>query len=214
MNIRRIAVALVGLGALLAGEAAAQSRFGWGVTGLVALPSLQRDLGTAVEKLSGTTFGGGAHVRYRFVELGLRYLQGSIEDADAARTQDLVEGAISLHVRPIRPLSIGFGPRARSYVEDGGTERWLTWDASLGLDTWLFPRVLRSALEISLAFGGSVSGGSSIASGKGVEGSLDFRIPRTPVLLGVAYRVDQVGLDGDIRTDTVEQFVVRVSVGQ
>ena len=217
MTIRRTAlalVALVALTAIIATEARGQSRFGFGATGMIGFPSVQHDLGTVVETLSGTTFGGDAYVRIAFVELGGRYLQGSIESADADRAQDLVEGNLSLRFRPIRPLSVGFGPRARSFVEGGGTQRWVTWEARVGLDTWLFPRILRSALEVSLALGGSETGGSAVGAGKGVEGSLDLRIPRTPLFLGVAYRVDQVGLDGDVRTDTVEQFLLRVSIGK
>ena len=214
MIVRRTALALVAFGVLVAAEANAQSRFGFGVSGLIGFPSVQHDVGGVVETLSGTTVGVGAYVRFASVEVGGRYLQGSIDDAGAGRTQDLVEGAAALLVRPVRPLSIGFGPRARSYVEGGGTERWVTWEARVGLDTWLFPRVLRSAIEVSLAVGGSESGGASIAAGKGVEAGLDLRIPRTPLFLGVAYRVDQVRLDGDTRQDTVEQFLLRVGISR
>lgn len=214
MTVRRAALTLAALAALTAGDAAAQSRFGFGAAGMVAFPNVRHEIGTAVETLSGTTFGGGVYVRYAFVEIGGRYLEGSIENAEAGRTQDFVEGAAALLVRPIRPLSVGFGPRARSFIEGGANERWVTWEARVGLDTWLFPRVLRSAIEVSLAFGGSESGGASIAVGKGVEGGLDLWIPRTPLFVGVAYRVDQARLDDDARRDTVEQFLLRVGVGR
>lgn len=210
----RTILMLATLAALAAGESAAQSRFGFGAAGMVGIPTVRHELGPAVETLSGTTFGGGAFVRFAFVEVGGRYLEGSIENAEAGRTQDIVEGAAVLLVRPIRLLSFGFGPRARSYVEGGGTERWVTWEARVGLDAWLFPRVLRSAIEVSFALGGSESGGASIGAAKGVEGGLELWIPRTPLFLGVAYRVDQARLDDDTRRDTVEQFQLRVGISR
>jgi len=214
MILGRTVLTLATLTALTAGESAAQSRFGFGAAGMVGIPSVRHELGSAVETLSGTTVGGSAFVRFAFLEVGGRYLEGSIENAEAGRSQDIVEGAAVLLVRPIRPLSLGFGPRARSYVEGGGTERWVTWEARVGLDAWLLPRVLRTAIEVSLALGGSESGGASIGAGRGVEGGLDLWIPRTPLFVGVAYRVDQARLDDDTRRDTVEQFLLRIGIGR
>lgn len=214
MILGRTALTLATLAALTAGESAAQSRLGFGAAGMVGIPTVRHDLGSGGETLSGTTVGGTAFVRFAFIEVGGRYLEGSIENAEAGRTQDIVEGAAVLLVRPIRPVSLGFGPRARSYVEGGGTERWVTWEARAGLDAWLLPRVLRSTIEVSLALGGSESGGASIAAGRGIEGGLDLWIPRTPLFVGVAYRVDQARLDDDTRRDTVEQFLLRVGIGR
>jgi len=210
---RSLVVLLGGLALLPAGNAAAQSRLGWGVAGGLAFPSVQHEVDASVAKLSGTTFGGWAHIRYAFVEVGGHYLQGSIDNGAGASAQDLVEGSVFLRIRPVRRAFLGFGPRARSFVEGGATERWLTWEARAGIDAWLFSELLRSSLEVSLAVGGSVSGGSTVGSGSGVEGGLDLRIPRTPLLIGVTYRLDQVSVDGIDRRDTVEQFRFRVGVG-
>ena len=214
MTMRRTACALVAFAAMITTAAEGQSRFGVGATGMVGFPSVQHDLGAVTEMLSGTTFGGDGYVRLAFVELFGRYLQGSIESPEVDRAQDLIEGALSLRVRPIAPLSVGFGPRARSFVEGGGTQRWVTWEVRAGLDTWLFPRILRSAVEVSFALGGSESGGGSFGAGKAVEGNLEVRIPRTSLYFGVAYRVDQVSADGDARRDTVEQFLLSLGIGR
>jgi len=213
VTARALLALLGGLALLPSGEVAAQSRFGWGVAGGLALPSVQREVDASVDKLSGTTVGGWAHVRYAFVEIGGHYLQGSIDNGAGGSTQDLVEGSAFVHFRPVRQAFVGFGPRARSFVEGGATERWLTWEARAGIDAWLFSELLRSSLEVSLAFGGSVSGGNSVGSGAGVEGGIDLHIPRTPLFIGVTYRLDQVAIDGVDRKDTVEQFRFRVGVG-
>jgi len=213
MTARHALLVFAALTALSAGEVTAQSRFGWGIAAGVALPSVQSQVETSVEKYDGTTVGGWGHVRFAFVEIGGHYLQGSIDDAAGDRPQDLVEGSAFLRVRPIHQMFIGLGPRARSFVEGGATERWLTWEASAGLDAWLFPQLLLTSLDVSLALGGNVSGGNTVGSGAGVEGGLALRIPRTPLFVGVTYRLDQVSLDGVGRTDTVQQFRIRVGVG-
>jgi len=212
VTARSLVVLLGGLAVLPAGDAAAQSRFGWGIAGGLALPSVQREADASVAKLSGTTFGGWAHIRYAFVEFGAHYLQGSIDDGAGGSAQDLVEGSAFVHVRPVRQAFLGFGPRARSYVEGGATERWLTWEARAGVDAWLFSELLRSSLEVSLALGGNVSGGLAVGSGAGVEGGVDLHIPRTPLFVGVTYRLDQVAIDGLDRRDTVEQFRFRFGI--
>ncbi len=217
MSRAALILLLAGGALVLCRDAAAQSRFR--VRGLVSVPGVERAQAATTAQLSGTTIGLSGAVRLSFLELAARYLQGSIEQSQGSSSQDLVEGELQIRARPlgfIRPLRsfwIGIGPHARSYVE-GGTERWLVWEVRGGLDAWLLPGSLSASLELALGLGGSVNSGVAFGSASGVEGGVDFRIPRTPLFLGIAYRVDQMSLEGDTRTDTVEHFLVRAGIGR
>lgn len=209
---RRVRVVLVLAAVVLAPDrVAAQSRFGGELRGLVSVSALERTQSGIAAELDGTLIGGGAAVRFAFLELRGRYLQGTVEQEGGTTAQDLVDGDLQLRVRPVRFLSIGFGPHARSYVE-AGTERWLVWQARAGLDVWLVPNVVRGALDLALGLGGNVNSGAEFGAGRGVTGGLELRVPGTPIFVGVGYSLDRLSLRDDTRVDTVEQFLVRAGV--
>jgi hypothetical protein len=217
MSRTALALLLVGGALVPSGDAVAQSRFQ--VRGLVSVPGVERAQPASTAQLNGTTIGLSGAFRFSFLELAARYMQGSIKQSQGSSSQDLVEGELQIRARPLRAIRalrgfwVGFGPHARSYVE-GGTERWLIWEARAGLDAWLLSGSLTASLELALGVAGSVNSGVAFGSASGVEGGVDFRIPRTPLFVGIAYRVDQMSLEGDSRTDTVEHFLFRAGFGR
>jgi hypothetical protein len=197
----------------LASPTSAQG-FGGEVRAMVAFSTVNREALATVDRLTGTAVGLDAGVRLGRFELTLRYLQGSLESSTDQTASDLVQGALALQVRPIDFLTVGIGPQARSYISEGGTERWLTWEGRLGVDTWLLRPTLRSALVLSYALGGSVNTGSAFSRGGSLEGRLEVRIPRTPLWAAVGYRVEHGSLGGATGTDTLEEFLLSVAVGR
>ncbi len=212
-GVRRAAAVIVALVPALTTPIAAQG-FGGSARAVVGFPTVSREVLTAVDRLTGTVFGLEAGMRLWYVEVNARYLQGPVEsDTDQARS-DLVQGAVWLEVRPLEFLVLGIGPQARSYVSDAGTERWLTWEGRLGVDTWLLRPTLRSTLALSYALGGDVNTGSDFSQGRSLEGWLHANIPRAPVSVGIGYRVEYGSLGGNAGTDTLEEFLIGVAVGR
>ncbi|MDH3289769.1 MAG: hypothetical protein OEO20_16415 [Gemmatimonadota bacterium] len=197
----------------LASPTAAQG-FGGEVRAVVGFPTVNREALATVDRLTGTAFGLDAGVRFWRLELTVRYLQGPLESSIDQTKSDLVQGTVALQVRPIDFLTVGIGPQARSYISEGGTERWLAWEGRLGVDTWLLRPALRSALVLSYALGGSVNTGSAFSKGGSIEGRLEARIPRTPLWAAVGYRVEHGSLGANTGTDTLEEFLLSVAVGR
>jgi hypothetical protein len=188
--------------------------FGGEVRAVIGFPTVNREALATVDRLTGTAFGIDAGVQLWRLELTVRYLQGSLESSIDQTQSDLVQGAVGLQVRPIDFLTVGIGPQARSYISEGGTERWLTWEGRLGVDTWLLRPALRSGLVLSYAMGGSVNTGSAFSRGGSIEGRLEARIPRTPLWAAVGYRVEHGSLGGTTGTDTLEEFLLSVAIGR
>lgn len=211
--VLRCAVVLAAVAQALPASIAGQG-FGGEFRAAVGFPTVNRENLATVDRLSGTVFGLEAGVRWWRVELTARYLQGPVESSVDQSQSDLVQGAVSLEVWPVEFLVLGLGPQARSYVSDAGTERWLTWEGRLGIETWLLRPILRSSLALSYALGGDVNTGSEFSQGRSVEGWLEARIPRAPVSVAVGYRVEYGTLSGNAGTDTLEEFLLGVAVGR
>jgi len=128
--------------------------------------------------------------------------------------RDRVEGEVILRVRPLSMLWIGVGPYARSYVFEIGTERWLTWEARVGFDSPLGSDFLRAHLHVAYAFGGSADPGGSLQGARRVVGGLGFRLPRMPIEIGVAYRLEQADIENELATDIVEQLTLSAKIGR
>jgi len=179
----------------------------------MGFPSVERQA-TDTTSGSGTMVGIEAMAGMGLVELAGRYAQGSVTGDAAEDNRDLVEGELILRIRPVQPFWFGAGPYARSYVFEIGTERWLTWEARLGFESPLGTDMLRGHLHVAYALGGNAEPGGSLQGARRVEGGLGFRLPRTPIEVGVAYRIEQADIEGDVATDIVEQLILRARIGR
>ena len=197
---------------LMVGEdVSAQPRFVGDLRGLVSVTGVERAQGESLVQLDGTLLGLTAAFRVGFLELGLRYAEGSTEQDAGGQAQDLVMGELQLRVQPVSFLQVGIGPHARSFVADG-TERWLVWEAEARLGAWLLPDLVRGTLDVALGLGGSINSGAEFGSASGVAGGLEVRVPSTPLYVGMGYSVDQLTQAENARTDTIEQFFLRVGI--
>ena len=158
--------------------------------------------GTTETRLTGSLFNGEAVVsRHRFVAR-LRYGQGHVTSDSTAR--DVVEGELLAGYMARRWLQIWLGPRARTFVTSGLSDRrWLFWTGGLSARGGIFPGRVDSFVELWQAFSGSLNRPAASASGRGVELGLEAMLPGHPWRLRFAYRIEQGRLD-DGRRDTVE----------
>ena len=210
-----VLVTLASLAHAVAAGVAAQTRVtgGIGVTG--GLVSVERQLSTATEELSGTVFGAEGTIRVWRVELSGRYVQGSIDTDPSSTAFDFVEGELLLGVRPVRPLLLRFGPHVRSWVEPTGTIRWSHWEARARVEVPLLAGgSLESFFEGWYAVSGSVNAPNPFQLGRGLTGGLGLTIPSSPLHIQLAYRLDRGALESQARTETVEQLSVRVGIGR
>jgi hypothetical protein len=190
----------------------AQSGLRGSISGFLGLPTVERQSADTASG-SGTLVGIEGVIGLGPFELAGRYAQGSVSGDVVEDQRDLVEGEIVLRGRPLPYLWIGIGPYARSYVfETLGTERWLTWEARLGFESALGSDMLRAHLDVAYALGGSADPGGSLQGARRVEGGIGVRLPRTPIELGAAYRIEQADIENQLATDIMEQLVFRVTV--
>jgi hypothetical protein len=202
---------VIGVMLLVGEDVSAQPRFVGDLRGLVSVTGVERTQGESLVQLDGTLIGLTAAFRVGFLELGLRYAEGSIEQDAGGQAQDLVMGELQLRVQPVSFFQVGIGPHARSFVSDG-TERWLVWEAEARLGAWLIPDIVRGTLDVALGLGGSINSGAEFGSASGVAGGLEVKVPSTPLYVGMGYSVDQLAQAEDTRTDTIEQFFLRVGI--
>jgi hypothetical protein len=191
-----------------------QRRLSGTVAALVGSATVGRVASISSEQLSGPLFGLRGTLRFWRVELIGQYAQGNLGAEGGSVSEDLVEGGLTLAVRPVPQLSLGIGPHARSYVTDVSTERWTFWEARARLETDLVGTSVRSSLEGWFALSGGVSTALPFGNGRGIEGGVRVRVASTPAWVRLAYRVDRGTLSNDLRVDTVEQLFIQVGIGR
>jgi hypothetical protein len=168
----------------------------------------------ATELRSGATWGGEGGVALGPAALTVRYLQGSIDSAAGTAPADFVEGQVLLMVRPLRWLAAGFGPHARSFVEPGGTQRWLMWEIHGQGIAPLVGSFLEAYVEGWAVVGSSIDLVESLDHGLGMEGGLRVALGRLPVSVRVRYRTERLALGGGLRQETHEQVALAIGVGR
>jgi hypothetical protein len=163
---------------------------------------------------SGATWGGEGAFALGPAVLTVRYLQGSIDSAAGTAPVDFVEGQALLMIRPVRFLAAGFGPHARSFVEPGGTQRWLMWEIHGQGFAPLVASFLEAYVEGWAVVGSSIDLVESLDHGLGMEGGLRVALGRLPVSVRVRYRTERLALGSGLRQETHEQIALAIGVGR
>jgi len=152
----------------------------------------------------GTVLGLTASVRYRRFELGMRYMEGSLQ------IRDLVEGAAALRFATTPWLTLQTGPQIRRYETPAGAERWVTWLVGARAEA---PIIGTSVRGHALGWLGPILS-VNVASGSGTTrgGELGVTIDATgPLWFGVTYGIDQASVRESSRRETVQ--MLNMSVG-
>jgi hypothetical protein len=162
----------------------------------------------------GATWGGEGGFGIGPAALTVRYLQGSIDSAAGTAPVDYVEGQALLMIRPVRWVGIGFGPHARSFIEPGGTQRWLMWEVHGQGFAPLVGSFLEAYLEGWAVVGSSIDLVEPLDHGVGVEGGMRVALGRLPVSVRVRYRTERLALGGGAREETHEQIALAIGIGR
>lgn len=211
---KRLLILTLGLSASAYGTAEAQTRLRGAIGPIVATNSVNSDEAGVTTELSGFSAGIQAHGSAGPVFLEARYNEGSIESDDGLAARDLVEGEVILGLNPVRWIRIGLGPHARSFITEGGTQRWLFWEGRFGVQPQLVVPALRGFAEIWRALSSDVDQAGEFDLEQGMQAGILFQPERTPVWISLSYRVDQARLDGESRLETAQQLALSVGFGR
>ena len=149
---------------------------------------------------SGTVLGMAATVRYRRLELGVRYLDGSLQ------SRDLVEGAATLGFVATPWLTLHAGPQIRRYDMPSAPERWVTWQVGARTEATIVGRVRGHAmLWRGLGLNVNLSPGSGSSQGGELGATVDLS---QPFSFGVSYGVDRATVRGSSRRETVNALTI------
>ena len=151
---------------------------------------------------SGTVLGITTSVRHGRFELGLRYMQGSLD------TRDLVEGAAALRFVTTPWLTLQAGPQIRRYDTPLGAERWMTWQLGARAETAIVGSNVRAHALLWRGLGLSVNVPPGSGSAKGGEVGLTIDVPSGPLWFGLAYGIDQASVQGSTRRETVQALTI------
>jgi hypothetical protein len=157
---------------------------------------------------TGIAWGGEGAFGLGPATLAVRYVEGSIDSATGTRGVDYVEGQVLLLLRPLRWVAAGFGPHARSFVQAGGTQRWLMWELHGQGIAPLAGSLLEAYLEGWVVVGSTIDLVEPLDHGLGVEGGLRVALGR------LRYRTERLALGGGAREETHEQVALAIGIGR
>ncbi len=171
------------------------------------------DRPTGARERTGLGLGGEATFGVGPAGLAVGYLEGSLDETGGAST-DFVEGHAFFTLRPLRWAALGFGPHVRSFIEPGGTQRWLLWEAHVQAATELLGPTIEAYAEGWVVVSAEVEVSEPFDGGRGLEGGLRVAVGRLPVALRLRYRLERLELGGGTRRETVEQVGLAVGIGR
>jgi hypothetical protein len=161
--------------------------------------------GGGLPSASGTVLGLAASARLGRYELGVKYLEGSLD------SRDLVEGAVALRFVTTPWLTLHTGPHVRRYDSSlgGGAERWVMWQVGARAEAPIAARVRGHAmLWQGLGLQVNVAPGSGTARGGEIGATL---VTSGPFRFGIAYSIDHAAV-GASRSETVNALIVTAGV--
>ncbi len=179
--------------------------------GAVAAARVRSGAGTVLEPLDGAVFSVAGGASRSGVVLEGRYAQGRLtSESPTVEARDLVEGELRFGVRLHPAVTVTAGPHVRAYASSSGTRRWVFWEARIRGTAPIIPSRLDAYAELWGAVAGSTSLSTGFGSERGGEVGTRLEIPRTPLALRVAYRIDRGSGNNPTRSDMAEQIVVAV----
>jgi len=185
------------------GEIPGQMRITATAAGLVSRISTSSD--------AGTTAGFAGSVRFRRVELAVRYAEGTLQPADGnSASRDLVEGAVALRFVGTPWLSVELGPQARRYDTPSGAERWMTWRLGGRVETAIVGTSVRghATLWNGLGLEVNVPPGAGSARGGALGVTVDLGPGRPPLWFSLEYGIDRAQVRNAGRRETVEALTL------
>ncbi|HEU5261104.1 MAG TPA: hypothetical protein VFU41_06725 [Gemmatimonadales bacterium] len=163
---------------------------------------------------SGAAFGGEGSLGLGRVRLTANYSQGTLNpDGGTEPSRDVVEGSAMLSVRLLRGLRLAGGPRARTYVFAGGTQRWLFWELRARAEGMFIGSAVSGHAELWRAVSTDVNVLERLDHAQGGEAGMTVHLSRL-VDARLAYRIDHAVLGGGSRVETVDGLVVGMGLAR
>ena len=154
----------------------------------------------------GTVLGMTASARLRRFELGIHYLEGSLE------ARDLVEGAMALRFVATPWLMLHAGPLIRRYDMPAGAERWTMWQLGARTEAPIVGTSVRGHALLWQGLGLSVNVPPGSGAARGGEFGVTYDLPSRPFWFALAYSIDHASVQSSDRHETVKMLTVTAGV--
>ena len=160
---------------------------------------------------AGTAAGFAGSVRFRRLELDVRYAEGTLQPKDGnSGSRDLVEGAVAVRFVGTPWLSVELGPHARRYTTRSGAERWITWRLGGRVETAIVGTSVlgHATLWHGLGLEVNVPPGAGSARGGEVGVTVDLGPGGPPLWFSLEYGIDRAQVRDGGRREAVEALTL------
>jgi len=154
----------------------------------------------------GTVLGMTASARLRRFELGIHYLEGSLD------ARDLVEGAVALRFVATPWLVLTAGRWIRRCDMPAGAERWTTWQLGARTEAPIVGTSVRGHALLWQGLGLSVNVPPGSGAARGGEFGVTYDLPSRPIWFALAYSIDHASVQSSDRHETVKMLTVTAGV--
>lgn len=212
MTARVAAVALLGL---MAGRpAAAQVQNHLSAEALLSTARFRGTTPGGEEALTGVLAGGRARFTVGSYALEVQYVQGHLSsDSGTTAARTYVDGSVFVAFRATPWLVLKAGPHFRAYVAPGGTERWALWECRARMEAPIVPGTLRAHVEGWASLVSGVNADPGAAGARGGEVGMVLHVAQSPLLVRLAYTVDQEAMRSSVRTEVLETVILSIGIG-
>lgn len=207
------AATLVAVTALARGSAAQA-----GITfngGVLASGARIARAGVATAEFSGPVLGATGGLAMKRLSLEATYLEGQLSPtAGTLGTKEvLAEASVVLRVGVGGGFTLGAGPRARAFIADGGTVRWMRLEARAGYTGEVIPGRAHADVELWQVLSAEVNAQGGADGGRGGTAGLSILIPNSRFAVRVAYSADRVAF-GSGATEFVDGVEIGLRIGR
>ena len=184
-----------------------QSHRGIVISGRGVVANVRAHSEGGLPSASGMALGAAGAARFGRFELGIEYLEGSLD------TRDLVEGAAALRFVTTPWLTLHAGPYVRHYDSSlgGGAERWMMWQLGARAEAPIAGTSVRGHAMLWQGLGLSVNVPTGAGTARGGELGATL-MTSGPFRFGIAYSFDHASVHGASRSETVHTVLLTAGV--
>ena len=175
---------------------------------------VRSEVPAGTDQFTGSAFLGQGALTMGRVQLGVSYLQGTLNrDGGTAAARHLVEGTVLLGFRALDWLTLETGPHARAYTVVGSsTQRWLFWELRVRAAKPFIGSTVQGYAELWRAMAADANVPEPFDHALGGEAGMIVRLARAPFEGRLGYRIDHAVLGGGTRLETVDGVVIGVGL--
>jgi hypothetical protein len=169
---------------------------------------------TSATVLKGLVLGGEASARVGRVTIDGAYRQGTLDNSEGSDSRQYAEGHLRVMVATVPGLLVGFGPHARAYITNTGTQRWLFWALRVRGEQNIIGSTFSGYVEFWRSLTATVNVSESFDKATGGDVGMLVRFPESRFWGRVGYGIERAWLVGtDSRRETVEGLSLVLGYG-